>query len=162
MATGVYGFDCWLVFQCGVGSKGGLARQRTGGLAQVHFLLARPFDAGRQLPRSTILFSRRCMDDGRRIGWCLASVRALPYQSATWGVPTDFISRMWGGVLFVAVDLHLRDYDCFFPLHFFLCVCYCLLPRLSRSLRTSHFPFLFGIAIKKKRNPNPKDSSHPS
>ena len=67
MATDVYGFDYWLVFQCGVGPGGGVGPTEdwwadAGVLVWMQILgqcgpslLARHFDAGRQLDRLYLL-----------------------------------------------------------------------------------------------------------
>lgn len=39
-----------------------------------------------------------------------SSVLVLPCQSSTWGCATYFMSRMWGGVLFVTSPTHLLPF----------------------------------------------------
>ena len=132
----------------GSGRRGGLARQRTGGLAQVHFLLARPFDAGRQLDR--LYLSKMCGRWQKNRIWmvpCKRASIAVPI-SGVGVLPTDFISRMWGGVLFVTYGRRLPSMRLrlLFSSHFTVCLPYLVF------LFSTNFSFSFsGEAIKKKR-----------
>ena len=155
MATGVYRFDYWLVLQCGVGSKGGVGPTEdwwAGGLAQVHFLLARHFDAGHPA-RSDYYLSKMYGQWQRNRIWmvpCKRTSIAVPISDV--GVLPNrlYLAHVGWCPFFVAVvgppSIYETTTAIFFPLHLSV-----FLTLVSRSLQTSSFSFSAEAIIKKKK-----------